>query len=138
MRGFVIFLLVIAVMASFSFVAANISTDKKETKQETKEFEFNTFTSAVCDNSQDFVLLANILFQSSKKTDIFKEAGRVLKKGGTMIVIDWKKGTGGFGPPEGRRTDEVEMTSLVDKKDFVFKNKLDAGQFHYGLVFTKE
>ena len=51
MRGFVIFLLVIAVMASFSFVAANISTDKKETK----EFEFNTFTSAVCDNSQDFV-----------------------------------------------------------------------------------
>ena len=94
-------------------------------------------SSGLPDNSQDFVLLTNILFQSNKKPDILKEAIRVLKKDGTMIIIDWKKGTGGFGPPEDLRTDDSEMASLAQKSNFVLKNKMDAGQFHYGLVFAK-
>ena len=93
-------------------------------------------SSSLPDNSQDIVLLANILFQSDKKAEIFKEAMRILKKEGTMIVIDWKKGTGSFGPPDGRRTDDLEMISMAEKSNFKLKSKLDAGQFHYGLIFT--
>ncbi|MEK6828189.1 MAG: hypothetical protein AABX78_02460 [Nanoarchaeota archaeon] len=99
MRGFVIFLLVIAVMASFSFVAANISTDKKETKQETKEFEFNTFTSAVCDNSQDFVHCKDEVFVNcngkvSKAADVAECNGIKLDvpkpTGFAVFGKDWK------------------------------------------------
>lgn len=94
-------------------------------------------SSGLPDNSQDIVLLANILFQSNKKPEILKEASRVIKKEGTMIIVDWKRGTGGFGPPNDRITDESEMISIAEKSNFTLKNKLDAGQFHYGLVFTK-
>ena len=93
--------------------------------------------SGLKDNSQDMVLLANILFQSDKKKEIIKEAIRVLKSGGSLVVIDWKRTAGGFGPPDNLRTDDVAMRSLVLGEGLVFENDIDAGQFHYGLKFKK-
>src|SRR3989338_6359409 len=62
-------------------------------------------SSGLPDNSQDIVLLANILFQSDKKAEIILEAKRALKNSGRLVLIDWKFGTGGFGPPDELRTD---------------------------------
>ncbi len=94
-------------------------------------------SSGLADNSQDMVLLANILFQSEQKADIIKEAVRVLKSGGFLVVIDWKRATGGFGPPDNLRTDDIAMRSLILGEGLVFENDIDAGQFHYGMKFKK-
>jgi len=94
-------------------------------------------SSGLADNSQDIVLLANILFQSEQKAEIIKEAVRVLKNDGSLVVIDWKRATGGFGPPDNLRTDEIAMRSLVLGEGLVFENDIDAGQFHYGMKFKK-
>ena len=101
-------------------------------------------SSGLADNSQDIVLLANILFQSQLKSEIIKEAVRVLKNGGILVVIDWKRAAGamsdgrqGFGPPDDLRTDEVAMRSLVLGEKLVFENDINAGQFHYGMKFKK-
>ncbi len=94
-------------------------------------------SSSLPDASQDIVLLANILFQSVKREDIFKEARRVLKKEGRLILIDWKKGTGGFGPPDNLRLDPAETQKTVPKQGFEFEGQLEAGTFHFGLVFKK-
>ncbi len=94
-------------------------------------------SSGLADNSQDMVLLANILFQSEQKGDIIKEAIRVLKNAGSLVVIDWKRTAGGFGPPDNLRTDDVAMRSLVMGEGLIFENDIDAGQFHYGMKFKK-
>lgn len=94
-------------------------------------------SSGLADNSQDMVLLANILFQSEQKTEIVKEAARILKSGGSLVVIDWKRAAGGFGPPDNLRTDEIALRSLILGEGLVFENDIDAGQFHYGLKFKK-
>lgn len=94
-------------------------------------------SSGLTDASQDIVLLANILFQSVKREDIFKEAGRVIKKGGKLILIDWKKGTGGFGPPDDVRLDAEEIRKTAGNQGFEFEDKLEAGTFHFGLIFRK-
>ena len=94
-------------------------------------------SSGLADNSQDMTLLANILFQSDLKGEIIKEAARVLKSGGSLVVIDWKRAAGGFGPPDERRTDEIAMRNLVMGEGLVFENDIDAGQFHYGMKFKK-
>lgn len=94
-------------------------------------------SSGLPDNSQDMVLVANILFQSDKKVDIIRETNRVLKNGGRLILIDWKFGTGGFGPPDELRTDETAMRNLVAGEGLVFEKPIDAGQFHYGMIFKK-
>lgn len=93
--------------------------------------------SSLADNSQNMVLLANILFQSEQKREIVKEAVRVLKDSGSLVVIDWKRATGGFGPPDDLRTDEIAMRSLVLGEKLIFENDIDAGQFHYGMKFKK-
>jgi ubiquinone/menaquinone biosynthesis C-methylase UbiE len=88
------------------------------------------------DDSQDWVLLANILFQSQKKKEIVQEAKRVLKSGGQILLIDWKKGTGG-GPPDSLRTDEGTMQQIVSGEGLSLVSSIDAGKFHYGMIFKK-
>ena len=94
-------------------------------------------SSSLTDQSQDVVLLANILFQSDKKVEIVREARRVLKDNGLLIIIDWEKDAGGFGPPDGLRTDKASMRSLAISEGFVFEKAFDAGQFHFGMTFKK-
>lgn len=95
-------------------------------------------SSGLSDQSQDLVLLANILFQSDKKLEIIKEAKRILKDGGSLIIIDWKKGVNGFGPPDSLRPDEIAIRSLISGERFEWKKNFDAGQFHFGMVFRKQ
>jgi ubiquinone/menaquinone biosynthesis C-methylase UbiE len=92
---------------------------------------------AIPDNSQDLALLANTLFQSQKKDAILAEAVRILKPGGRLVVIDWKKGAVGFGPPDELRTDEQAMRALAVAAKARFDGTIDAGTFYYGLVFKK-
>ena len=93
--------------------------------------------SGLADNSQDVVLLANILFQSNKRPEIAREAKRVLASGGFLIFIDWKKGGGGLGPPEANRVDAQEIKSIFENEGLSFVRAVDAGAFHYGMIYKK-
>ena len=89
-------------------------------------------------DSQDFVLLANILFQSEKEQDIIKEASRVVKSGGKVVVIDWKQNVSALGgPPEELKTPPSEVKSFAEAAGLKFANEFDAGKYHYGVVFNK-
>ena len=93
--------------------------------------------SALPDNSQNMVLLANILFQSPKKAEIIKEAKRVLITDGLVIVIDWKKETNGVGPTADLKIDKGELKAVIEKEGLVFVRDIDAGSFHFGFIFSK-
>jgi len=86
--------------------------------------------------SIDLVLLANILFQSSKKADIIKEAKRILKRGGKLVVIEWKKNQV-MGPPEKFIVDKDLVRGIAEKQDFKFDKEFPAGQGHWGMIFVK-
>ena len=77
--------------------------------------------STLDDSSQDFVLLANILFQSEQRKNIFKEAARVTKAGGHIVVIDWKKDTDALGgPPKEFKIDPEEIKKLAQEVELNF------------------
>ena len=95
-------------------------------------------SSTLDNNSMDMVLLINILFQSQKKEDIVKEARRVLKEGGDLVVIDWDPEASKMGPQEqGWRIEKEQMTKLVEEIGFKLDKSLDTGFFHYGFIFKK-
>ncbi|MFT5352726.1 MAG: ubiquinone/menaquinone biosynthesis C-methylase UbiE, partial [Candidatus Paceibacteria bacterium] len=53
--------------------------------------------STLSDNIADRVLITNTLFQVEKRENVIKEARRILKKGGSLLVVDWSESFGGMG-----------------------------------------
>lgn len=88
------------------------------------------------DESLDVVLLANILFQSPKKNNIIKEASRVLKKGGKMVIIEWEKNQP-LGPPEKLIVEKESIKEIAKKRNFKFEKDIPAGEHHWGMIFIK-
>ena len=88
------------------------------------------------DESVDLALLANILFQSSKKADIVKEVKRILKKHGKMVVIEWKEKQP-MGPPEKLIVSKGLVQDLAKSEGFKFKKEFPAGMNHWGIIFAK-
>ena len=91
-------------------------------------------SSGLADGSQDLVLVKNVLFQSQKKAEIFREAGRVLAPGGQLVVLDWKKGSGGLGPPDQLRDEPEQIVALAQQYNFNLANSFTPDAFHFGLI----
>ena len=83
----------------------------------------------------DLVLMTDLLFQLDGKDKVFKEANRVLKPKGMVLVVDWKPNTP-FGPKNGCvGADEVK--SIAGQAGFSLEKELKAGDYHYALLFVK-
>lgn len=93
--------------------------------------------SKLADDSQDVVFLTNILWQSQKKQDVLMEAARVLKSGGTLTAVEWKKTQSAMGPPAQNRVGEEELQDLIKQSGLHFQKTFTAGSFHYGMLATK-
>lgn len=87
-------------------------------------------------DSIDLTLLRNILFQSQKKSEIIKEAKRVLINGGKLVLIEWIKSSS-LVPKEGWLISKEEALELVKIEGFEFEKELTIDDHHYGLVFRK-
>lgn len=85
--------------------------------------------------SQDIVLLANILFQAPEKAAIFKEASRVVKPGGAVIVIEWNP-EAPVGPNKEYRVPKETIIKTAEGVGLTVKREFQAGEYHYGIVFT--
>lgn len=89
------------------------------------------------DDSQDFVLLANVLFQNDQKLGVIKEAKRILRPGGKMVVIDWEKGVGGLGPPDEYRTPKESILTLAGQEGLNYEKDISVDAYHFGMFFRK-
>ncbi len=89
------------------------------------------------DELLDCVLLSNVLFQLENKNAVIKEAWRVLKPEGTLVIIDWSESYGGLGPQQDAVVTQAEAQLLCTDNGFAFRRQFEAGEHHYGLVFAK-
>lgn len=87
--------------------------------------------------SVDIALLHNVLFQSTDDAMVLKEAARLTKRGGKLMIIDWTKIASPFGPPIADRTNPTEIKSMAQAAGFKLIEEFEAGPYHYGLIFIK-
>lgn len=85
----------------------------------------------------DKVLVSNILFQVENREAVAKEAARILKKGGSLAVIEWSDLKSGAGPFLENRIGADEAKKLFEVFGFSFIKEFSAGSHHYGLIFKK-
>lgn len=87
--------------------------------------------------SLDTVLLVNTLHLSSKRVEIIREAMRMLKKDARLVVVEWKNMELPFGPQSGNRVKAELLKIGAEKLGLKLEDEFSAGQYHYGLIFSK-
>lgn len=92
--------------------------------------------STLADNSQDIIVIPNMLFQVENKSVTIKEAKRILKSGGQLLVMDWVANAP-FGPKQGVVNPE-ELKKIATEIGFSLKKEHMAGDYHFVLLFIKE
>ncbi|MBU0462443.1 MAG: class I SAM-dependent methyltransferase [Proteobacteria bacterium] len=88
--------------------------------------------------SSDICLMATVLhdFEEAGQADIvLKEIKILLKPGGCLAVIEFKKIEGPPGPPVHIRLSEAEVEKMVTRHGFVKKETVDIGEYNYLMTF---
>lgn len=85
-------------------------------------------------SSIDVVIFANSFHDMKDKEKVKEEVKRILKKGGKVIIVDWKKEDTPFGPPVYIRMSKEDYIKVFSP-EFKLVKEFEVGPYHYGLVF---
>jgi len=90
------------------------------------------------DGSCDAVIAANVLFQVPDKSGFAREAARVLKSRGKLLVVDWTGSFGGTGPAPNAVVPTQKAREIFESAGLSYERNVDAGAQHYGMIFRKK
>ena len=88
-------------------------------------------------NSLDSALLINTLHQTTKRAEVLREAIRMLKKKGRLVIVEWKDMPLPFGPNSKDRVKNDLLKNAADKLGLELDKDFSVGPYHYGLIFKK-
>lgn len=89
------------------------------------------------DNTLDIGMLINTLFQSKNKEAMMRESARMVKRGGRLLVVEWKMAVAPFGPAASLRIAPDAVRSLAHGLQLEESYSFEAGPYHYGILFKK-
>lgn len=85
----------------------------------------------------DRVLLINTMHQVAEPVAALREASRILKPNGVLVVIDWFNGNGLLGPTAKQFAMSDKMVEHAERAGLAFTHHFDASDTHYGLLFVR-
>jgi len=117
----------------------------EQVKKEAKEGGFENISvvwadleavgaSGIEENSLDAVFLVNTLFLVKNKKEIFKEAKRLIKQSGLVLVVDWSDQDFKIGPSFEKRVNPSEIEKTAQEVGFSREKDIFAGKYHFGMV----
>lgn len=89
------------------------------------------------DLSCDFVIVGKVLSQVKHPEVLVRGTYRILKTGGLILILEWKKEALALGPPVDLRLEDEKVSNFFVKQGFKFVQALETDQYHYGMVFQK-
>lgn len=90
------------------------------------------------DGAADLVYMINLHHELEEPLRVLKESHRLLKKGGKLMVIDWKKEETPEGPPLELRVTEETIESQMSKSFFSNIIKYAVLPYHHFLLGEKK
>jgi len=83
------------------------------------------------DGSCDYALLAFTLHEAKERGLFLEEVKRILKKEGTLLLLDWEKRDEERGPPREERIAKEEAQHLMEAAGFVIEKTGNHTPSHY-------
>lgn len=93
--------------------------------------------SGLPDNSLDWVIMKDVLFQNKDQIRMIWEAYRVLKPGGFLFIMEWNEMEASFGPEMSLRISRQKLIEMLEERGFCPVKDIAAGDYHYALVCGK-
>jgi ubiquinone/menaquinone biosynthesis C-methylase UbiE len=90
----------------------------------------------VNDSSVDSCFMVNVLHELEGNGTL-REAYRILRPGGHLVLVDWKKVKTDFGPPFKVRIPERDAIRRCRDVGFELEKTFFAGQYNYGLLMVR-
>ncbi|MEM2081231.1 MAG: class I SAM-dependent methyltransferase [Candidatus Bathyarchaeia archaeon] len=84
-----------------------------------------------CEECADIVFYSTVLHDFKDPAKVLRNAKQMLKKGGKLVNVDWKKKPTVFGPPVHIRFSEEQAASLIEAAGFKIESIRDIGRDHY-------
>ncbi len=86
------------------------------------------------DGCADAALLANVLHEADDRPALLREIHRLVRPGGRLLVVDWRKAETPAGPPvEDRLEPEVAEAEAV-AAGWRLRGPVEAGPYHWGRL----
>ena len=92
---------------------------------------------AIPANSLDACFFVNVLFQLKDHHSAIREATRLLKKNGFLVIIDWTKKLGPLGPAEDKMITSQSVEEIAKENGLNLFDKAAMNDYHYLLIFKK-
>lgn len=87
--------------------------------------------------SIDLLILANNFPHSQHRDHLVKEIARLVKRGGNVLVVDWKPTANGWGANREKRVSAADIKMAFDVPEFECAEEFDAGPAHYAVVLHR-
>jgi ubiquinone/menaquinone biosynthesis C-methylase UbiE len=87
-----------------------------------------------CEGCADIVFFGICLHDFRDPAQVLTNARRILRKGGRLADLDWKKKPTSRGPPVDIRFDEEKASALIKAAGFSIESVADSGPDHYLIL----
>ncbi len=87
-----------------------------------------------CESCADVVFFGIVLHDFQAISKVLENAKRMLKPGGLLVDLDWKKEPMQFGPPLSIRFSETQAAGLLEKAGFEVEEAKESGIYHYMIL----
>lgn len=91
----------------------------------------------LADASTDVTLVINNLYQAKDKEVFLREAARITKPGGKIVVVDWKTVASPLGPPAESRVSSEAIKVVAANAGLKLVEAWEPGPYFWGLVYVK-
>ncbi|MBI3399028.1 MAG: class I SAM-dependent methyltransferase [Deltaproteobacteria bacterium] len=89
------------------------------------------------DGIVDFALLAFVLHETEDGSAFLKEVKRLLRAGGSLLLLEWEKKVEDKGPPFEERIDRGDAWALIEKAGFKIRGVFGQNPSHYQIKAQK-
>lgn len=90
-----------------------------------------------CEACADIIFFGIVLHDFENPARVLENARKMLKPGGRLVNLDWKKEPMEFGPPFPIRFSQEEAVHLIEAAGFGIQAVKESGPYHYLMIASQ-